>query len=460
MVCLMGDILKLVCSARAFSKRRSCKEKRQSGLFSPGGLAQWRFAIGQLRLAHLGLGPGLITGASDDDPSGIATYAQVGAQFRFCISWTMLFSFPLMAAIQEISGRMGRTTGQGLASNIRRHYPAWLLNVIVGLLFIANTINIGADLGAIGDALALLIGGPDLIYVFLAGVLCTAAQVIADYSRIASMLKWLTLSLFAYFGTVMAARVPWGEMFRGLFIPSLSASTAFWTAIVAILGTTISPYLFFWQASQEAEDIEATPVREPLNHAPHQAGSAFERIRFDTYAGMAFSNLVALAIIVTTAATLHAQGITNVETSSQAAEALRPIAGRFAFAVFALGIIGTGLLAVPVLAGSAAYAIGEARKWPTGLARQPMQAKAFYTTLAIATLAGAGLNFTSINPIQALYLSAVINGLVATPVMVLMMLLSANAKVMGQFKPLRFVGWLAAAVMAAAVAGMLIAASL
>ena len=313
------------------------------------------------------------------------------------ISWTMLFSYPLMAAIQEISGRIGRTTGRGVAGNIRRHYPTWLLNVIVGLLFIANTINIGADLGAMGDALSLLIGGPHLLYVVLAGVLCVALQIFVQYTRYVSVLKWLTLSLFAYFGTVMVVDIPWGEVARGLFIPTLSASTTFWTSVVAILGTTISPYLFFWQASQEVEEVEATSKRDPLKFAPHQAGSALARIRLDTYIGMAFSNLVAIAIIViivTTAATLHVEGITNIQTSSEAAEALRPVAGRFAFSLFTLGILGTGLLAVPVLAGSAAYAIGEARKWPTGLARQPLQAKAFYATLAIATLVGVALNFT------------------------------------------------------------------
>ena len=366
-----------------------------------------------------------------------------------------------MAAIQEISGRIGRTTGRGLAGNIRRHYPAWLLNLIVGLLLVANTINIGADLGAMGDASSLLIGGPRLLYVVLAGILCVVLQVFVQYTRYVSVLKWLTFSLFAYFGTVMVVDIPWGEMARGIFIPTVSTSTAFWTSAVAILGTTISPYLFFWQASQEVEDVEASPERDPLKYAPHQGESALERIRLDTYIGMAFSNLVAIAIIVTTAATLHVEGITNIQTSSEAAEALRPVAGRFAFSVFTLGILGTGLLAVPVLAGSAAYAIGEARKWPTGLARQPLQAKAFYATLAIATLVGVALNFTSFNPIQALFWSAVINGVVAVPVMVLMMLLTANTKVMGQFTVtgvLRFMGWLATAIMAAAVAGMLVTA--
>ncbi|GJE02966.1 NRAMP family divalent metal transporter [Methylobacterium isbiliense] len=404
------------------------------------------------------LGPGLITGASDDDPSGIATYSQAGAQLGFSITWTMLFTYPLMSAIQEISARIGRTTGHGIAGNIRRHYPNWLLQAVVVLLFTANIINIGADLGAMADALALIIGGPHLLYVVFFGTLCVVLQIFLQYTRYVSVLKWLTLSLFAYFGTVMVVEVPWGQVARGLFIPSLTWDVQFWSTVVAIFGTTISPYLFFWQASQEVEDQHANPRREPLVKAPEQATGAIERIRLDTYVGMGFSNLVALAIIITTAATLHANGVTTVESSSQAAEALRPVAGGLAFAVFALGVIGTGLLAVPVLAGSAAYALGEARKWPVGLGRRPMEAKAFYATIALATILGAGLNFSSINPIKALYWSAVINGIVAVPVMAVMMLMTARAKIMGEVVvsgALRLIGWAATLAMAAAAAAML-----
>jgi NRAMP (natural resistance-associated macrophage protein)-like metal ion transporter len=403
------------------------------------------------------LGPGLITGASDDDPSGIATYSQAGAQLGFAVSWTMLFSYPLMAVIQEISGRIGRVTGRGIAGNISKYYPNWLLQLIVLLLFIANTINIGADLGAMGEAVGLLIGGPHLLYVVLFGVFCAALQILMKYTRYVSILKWLTLALFAYFGTVMVVNVPWGEAARGLFVPSFSTDGAFWTTVVAILGTTISPYLFFWQASQEVEDIEAIPEREPLVDKPRQGRNALERIRLDTYVGMAFSNLVALAIIITTAATLHTAGITDIDTSSQAAEALKPIAGPFAFAVFTVGIVGTGLLAVPVLAGSAAYALGEARKWPIGLARQPKEAVAFYATIALATLMGVVVNFSPISPIRALYWSAVINGVVAVPVMCVMMLMTANTSIMGKFEitgSLKFIGWAATIVMAIAAIGM------
>jgi Mn2+/Fe2+ NRAMP family transporter len=373
----------------------------------------------------------------------------------------MLFSYPLMVAIQQISARIGRTTGKGIAGNIREHYPAWLLQGIVWLLFIANTINIGADLGAMGDALTLLIGGPPLIYVVLFGAFCATLQIFMGYGRYVSVLKWTTLALFAYFGTVMVVRIPWAEAARGFFIPTLSSSDAFWTTVVAILGTTISPYLFFWQASQEVEDIRVVPERKPLVKAPRQGPDAIERIRLDTYIGMAVSNIVALAIIVTTAATLHANGVVDIQTSSQAAEALRPVAGTFAFALFALGIIGTGLLAVPVLAGSAAYAVAEARKWPFGLARRPKQAKAFYGTLTLATMIGVAINFSPINPIKALYWSAVINGVVAVPVMIIVMHITANAKIMGKFPVhdgLKLVGWMSTGVMAAAAITMVVTA--
>jgi NRAMP (natural resistance-associated macrophage protein)-like metal ion transporter len=399
------------------------------------------------------LGPGLITGASDDDPSGIGTYSQAGAQFGFSISWTLLFTYPLMVAIQQISAQIGRTTGQGIAANVRRHYPNWLLQVLVALLFVANTINIGADLGAMGDAVKLLIGGPHLLYVVLFGALCALLQVFMHYRRYVAVLRWLTVALFAYFGTIMVVEIPWLEALRGLLIPTFAPDAAFWTTVVAVLGTTISPYLFFWQASQEVEDIRAVRERKPLVKAPEQGPDAIERIRLDTYIGMAFSNLVALAILITTAATLNANGITDIQSSSQAAEALRPVAGPFAFTLFALGIVGTGLLAVPVLAGSAAYAVCEARRWPKGLSRKPLQAKAFYATLTLATMIGVIINFSPMNPIKALYWSAVINGVVAVPVMITMMHMTRNPKIMGEFPVgdgLRLVGWISTAAMAAA----------
>ena len=403
------------------------------------------------------LGPGLITGASDDDPSGIATYSQAGAQLGFAVSWTLLFSYPLMAAIQEISGRIGRTTGKGIAANIRIHYSNWVLQAIVLLLLAANTINIGADLGAMGDALGLLIGGPRLVYVLLFAAVCAGLQIYIPYQSYARVLRWLTLALFSYFGTVLVVRIPWGEFARGFFIPRFTTDATFWTMVVAILGTTISPYLFFWQASQEVEETRRIAARKPLVRAPEQGPRELERIRVDTYIGMALSNLVGLAIMVTTAATLHVAGVKDIETSTQAAEALRPVAGAFAFTIFTLGIVGTGLLAVPVLAGSAAYGLAEARRWPQGLARKPKQAKAFYTTIALATLIGALINFSPINPIRALFWSAVINGVVAVPVMAIMMMMTASPQIMGDFVvggPLKAVGWIATGVMAAAVIGM------
>jgi NRAMP (natural resistance-associated macrophage protein)-like metal ion transporter len=409
------------------------------------------------------LGPGLVTGASDDDPSGIATYSQAGAQFGFSMTWTLLFTYPLMAAIQEISARIGRTTGRGIAANLRRFYPSWVLQGVVALLLIANMINIGSDLGAMGDAAAQLIGGPKSLFVVVFAVVCTTLQVFVQYSRYVNGLKWTTLSLFAYFGTVLVVDVPWSEVARGLFIPTFVAKFEFWTMVVAIFGTTISPYLFFWQASQEVEDIADVAARKPLVKSPKQGPDAIQRIKLDTYVGMAFSNFVGLAMMITAAATLHAAGHTHIETSSQAAEALKPIAGELAFVIFSLGIIGTGFLAVPVLAGSAAYAMAEAFGWPVGLSRKPMQAKGFYAVIVAATLLGTVICFSPLDPIRALFWSAVTNGVVAVPVMVMMMIMTSNEDVMGKFMvrgPLRIIGWIATLAMAAAATGMGIAAIL
>lgn len=403
------------------------------------------------------LGPGLITGASDDDPSGIATYSQAGAQFGYTLTWTMLLTYPLMAAVQMISGRIGRTTGRGLAGNLRQHYPNWLLQIFVGLLAAANILNIGADLGAMADSSSLVLGGPKTVYVVAFGVVCIGLQVLLQYTRYVSYLKWLTLALLAYVATLFMVDVRWSEALRQFVLPSLSWKTEYLQTIVAVFGTTISPYLLFWQASQEAEDIRAVPERQVLKRAPEQGPDAIKRIELDTLIGMGVSNFIALAIILTTAATLNVSGVTDIETSAQAAEALRPIAGNYAATIFALGVLGTGLLAIPVLAGSAAYAIGEARRWPIGLARQPREAKAFYATIVMATGVGILLNFTPINPIKALYWCAIINGVVAVPVMGLMLLMAANSKVMGEFTIggwLTWLGWIATGVMAAAAVAM------
>jgi NRAMP (natural resistance-associated macrophage protein)-like metal ion transporter len=403
------------------------------------------------------LGPGLITGASDDDPSGIGTYSQAGAQLGFGIGWTMLLTYPLMAAIQEISARIGRVTGHGIAGNVCRNFPIPVMWSLVILLGIANTFNLAADLGAMADSLKVLIGGPRVFYVVAFGCVSVLAQIFLEYKRYVAILKWLTLALFAYVVTLAIVKVPWGQALRGLLVPSIQWDSAFFTTLVAILGTTISPYLFIWQSSQEAEEQRIDRNKKPLKASPSTKDSEFARIRVDTLVGMAFSNIIAIAIIITTAATLHANGKTVIATSAQAAEALRPLAGVFAELIFALGIIGTGLLAIPVLAGSTAYAVGEGHKWPVGLSRKPMRAVAFYAVLAFSVLIGIGLNFTPLDPIKALYWSAVINGVLAPPVMALMMLLVRKKAVMGNLRIegwLYWLGWLATAVMALSIAGM------
>jgi NRAMP (natural resistance-associated macrophage protein)-like metal ion transporter len=400
------------------------------------------------------LGPGLITGAADDDPSGIATYSQAGAQFGYQLAWTLLLTYPLMVVIQAICARIGRTTGRGLAGNLREFYPPWLLRSIVGLLFIANTLNIGADLGAMGASMDLLIPSlPSWLYVGTFGFLCCLAQVFLKYTRYVAALKWLTLSLFAYFAALLVVHVSWIGLARGILLPTFTRSGDFWLMVVAILGTTISPYLFFWQAAQEVEDTKASPVRQPLLREPRQGKSAFARINLDTLVGMGFSNVVALAILATTASTLHAAGHVHIDTAAQAAEALRPVAGPFAFAVFSLGVIGTGLLSIPVLAGSAAYAIGEAQGWPVGLAKRPLQAKAFYGAIVAATLLGAAANFLRLNPVAALVWCAVLNGVVAVPVMALLMIMSVRRSIMGRFTispAWNILGWTATGLMAVA----------
>jgi NRAMP (natural resistance-associated macrophage protein)-like metal ion transporter len=400
------------------------------------------------------LGPGLITGAADDDPSGIATYSQAGAQFGFQLAWTMLLTFPLMVVIQGISARIGRTTGRGIAANIRSEYPAPLLHGAVLLVFVANICNIGADLGAMAESARLLVPAVSTpLYLCAFGCICAGGQIFLNHTRYVAILKWLTLSLFAYVATLMVVHVAWRDILQGLFWPHFSAKKDFWLMVVAVLGTTISPYLFFWQASQEVEDTKTEPVREPLRRKPSQGVSALARIKWDTVMGMGISNAVALAIMATAAATFHAKGILQLNSAAQAAEALRPLAGSFAFVLFALGIVGTGLLAVPVLAGSAAYALGEARRWPVGLSRNPSEAKAFYTTIAAATAVGAIANVLHVSPLKALVWSAALNAIAAGPLMVLVMRLGANRRLMGQFTvrgPWLALGWGATGVMALA----------
>lgn len=406
------------------------------------------------------LGPGLVTGAADDDPSGIATYSQAGAQFGFGMAWTMMLTFPLMVGIQLISARIGRVSGHGLATNIRRHFPSWLLYCIVGLLLVANVINIAADVAAMGDAVRLIAGGPAHWYAAGAGLFSVVLQVMMPYQRYVKVLKWLTLALLAYVATAFMLKLDWLQVAQAVAMPQLSWDKSYVTTVVAIFGTTISPYLFFWQASQEVEDLRADPDARPLKRAGEQAPEQLLRMKVDTVIGMGFSNLVALFIMLTTAAALGAHGVANIASSAEAASALRPIAGDFAFALFAVGIIGTGLLAVPVLAGSAAYAVAGAMRWSNSLDLAYSGARKFYAIIIAATVGGTLLCFTGIDPIKALFWSAVINGVIAVPVMVVVMLLAGRPAVMGALvisRRLRWLGWACTVLMALAVVAMLVA---
>jgi len=396
------------------------------------------------------LGPGLITGAADDDPSGIATYSQAGAQFGPNLLWSMVLMYPLMVGIQIVSARIGIVTGKGLAENIRDMFPRWLCVSLILLLLIANTINIAADIAAMGAALRLVVGGGAHGHAIFFAVTSLILQVLVPYKRYVRVLKWLTLSLLAYVAVVFMVQVPWQEVFIRTVFPHITFSAEYITLLVALFGTTISPYLFFWQASQEVEDIKGDDERNPLLQAPQNARREMRRIRFDTYVGMGFSNLVAFFIILSTAMTLNAAGVTNIQTSAQAAEALRPLAGEVTFLLFSLGIIGTGMLAVPVLAGSAAYAVAECFHWPEGLDQKARAAKRFYGIIALATLGGVVLDFTSIDPVQALIWSAVINGVIAIPIMAVMMIMASRPEIMGAFvikKKLRILGWSATGLM-------------
>jgi NRAMP (natural resistance-associated macrophage protein)-like metal ion transporter len=405
------------------------------------------------------LGPGIVTGAADDDPSGIATYSQVGAQFGFTMLWTMLLTYPLMAGIQEISAWLGRVTGMGIAANIRRHYAPALLYTLVAVLLIANIINLGADIGAMGSALQMLVGGSALVYAVVFGVISVMAATLVPYRQYAELLKWSALVLLVYVATALIVRVPLKPVLMGTFIPSLTFSNSYLTALVAVFGTTISPYLFFWQASLEVQEQKTARGEEPLKEAPSQAKKQLEPMRADTFLGMAFSNAIAFFIILVTASVLHARGITDIQTAAQAAEALRPLAGELAFLLFSIGIIGTGLIAIPVLAGSSAYALAEVFKWPIGLDRKLHRAKAFYGILCAATLLGVAMNFAAINPIRALFWSAVINGVAASPIMLVMMLMTSNKKITGAVRigvTQKILGWLATGVMFVVAGAMLV----
>ncbi len=404
------------------------------------------------------LGPGLVTGAADDDPSGIATYSQAGAQFGYGLLWTVFLTTPFMIAIQLVSAQIGRVTGKGLAANVMELAPRWLVLALVFLLVIANTFNIAADIAAMGEALSLVIGGLNHEHALIFASTSTLLQVFVPYRRYAPVLKFLTLTLFAYVATALTVNIPWSTALLAAIWPKPTINADYFLMVVAVLGTTISPYLFFWQASQEVEEMNQGKVRRPLRELTRGGYREVDRIKIDTTVGMIFSNAIAFFIILTTATVLNAHGVTNINSATQAAEALRPLAGDFTFLLFALGIIGTGMLAIPVLAGSAAYGVSEAFGWHATLEAKAPDAIGFYTIIAAATVIGFGLGFTGIGAIHMLVWSAVLNGIVAVPIMAMMMVIVANSRLMGRFRArswLIALGWVGTGLMALAVIALI-----
>jgi NRAMP (natural resistance-associated macrophage protein)-like metal ion transporter len=403
------------------------------------------------------LGPGLVTGAADDDPSGIATYSQAGAQFGYNLLWTVFLTTPFMIAIQLVSARIGRVTGKGLAANVMELAPRWLVLALVFLLVGANTFNIAADIAAMAESLSLVIGGLNHEHALIFAATSTLLQVFVPYRRYAPALKFLTLTLFAYVATALTVKIPWSTALLAAVWPKPDIGSDYLLMVVAVLGTTISPYLFFWQASQEVEEMNQGRVDRPLRDLVKGGDPELNRIRIDTTVGMIFSNLIAFFIILTTASVLNANGVTNINSATQAAEALRPLAGDFTFLLFALGIIGTGMLAIPVLAGSAAYGVAEAFGWHASLEAKAPDAIGFYAIIGTATVIGFGLGFTGIDALHMLVWSAVLNGIVAVPIMTMMMVIVSNSKLMGRFKAkswLVALGWVGTAIMAVAVLAM------
>ncbi len=402
------------------------------------------------------VGPGLITGVADDDPSGIATYSQAGAQFGLNMLWTLPLTYPLMAAVQSMCARLGRVTGRGLAANIKANFPPWVLFGVVSLLLVANTLNIAADVAAMGESAELVSGWNRHGLTLLFAAVTLGLQIFVPYHRYVFFLKWLTLALLSYAAVLFTVHVPWGQVLARTLLPQVKFDAATATVVIAIFGTTISPYLFFWQASEEVEDMSAD--RPALIADPTGAPKELRRIRWDTWSGMLYSNLTAYFIVLATAVTLHSQGVVDIQTAGQAASALRPLAGDFAFFLFAMGILGVGLIGIPVLAGSSAYALAEAMGWKWGLERKAQDARGFYAVIAAGVLIGVGLEYAPINPMKALFWSAVINGVVAVPLVVIVILLSRRPAVMGRFtasSSLTVLGWITAGLMGAATIGML-----
>ena len=411
----------------------------------------------RVRAFFADLGPGLITGAADDDPSGISTYSVTGALFGYMPLWTALFSFPLMAAVQLMCARLGLVTGRGLAGVVRLHYSRAVLWGACALLIVANVFNIGADLGGMAAATEMMTGIKAHFWTPIYTILIVSLLFFSSYRHIARIFKWLTLVLFAYVAAAFLARPDWGSVLKATLVPRVEWTGAFLATFVGLLGTTISPYLFFWQASQEVED-ERAQGRKTVKQRRGATEKELRAARTDVLIGMFFSNLVMYFIILTTAATLHAHGHTHIETAQQAAEALRPLAGSGAYLLFTLGLIGTGILAVPVLAGSAAYAVAEASRWRGTLEDRPGVSRKFYTVVAVSMVLGLVLDFVGFNAVKMLFYSAVLNGVLAPPLIVLVILLTSNRDVMGtrvSSRPLRYLGWATAAIMTAAAVGML-----
>jgi Mn2+/Fe2+ NRAMP family transporter len=405
------------------------------------------------------VGPGLITGVADDDPSGIATYSQAGAQFGLNMLWTMPLAFPLMAAIQSMCADIGRVTGKGLAANIKAAFPPFVLQVVVLLLLVANTLNIAADVAAMGEVGELVTGVNRHLMTLLFVIGTLLMQIFIPYHRYVVYLKWLTISLLAYAAVLFTVHVPWSQVALRTVWPKFTPNSTAAAVIVGVFGTTISPYLFFWQASEEVEDMQEIPGAGPLVGDARAAGPELRRIRWDTWSGMFYSDLAAYFIILATAVTLHVAGITDINTAAQAAGALRPLAGDFAYLLFALGILGVGLIGVPVLAGSAAYALCEAMDWSWGLERKATDARGFYGIIAVSVLAGLLIQYSPISPMKALFWSAVINGVVAVPLMAVIILLVSKSAVMGDYtasRPIVILGWIATLVMGLAAVRMFI----
>jgi NRAMP (natural resistance-associated macrophage protein)-like metal ion transporter len=408
--------------------------------------------------AHLG--PGLITGAADNDPSGITTYSVAGASFGYMPLWTAIISFPMMAAVQLMCARLGMVTGRGIAGVVRVHYPRWVLWPSCALLIAANVFNIGADLAGMAQVTEMMTGIKSYYWTPAYTLLIILLLFFSSYRHLARILKWLTLVLFAYVATAFLARPDWQAVLSGTFMPHVEWSRAFLATFVAILGTTISPYLFFWQASQEVEE-ERSQGKSTVEQRKGSNDEELRRARTDVITGMLFSNLVMYFIILTTAATLHTHGQTNIETARHAAEALRPLAGSGAYLLFGLGIIGTGMLGVPVLAGSASFAVAEARKWRGTLEDPPRKSPKFYAVVAVSMLLGLALELGGFTAVKMLFYAAIFNGLLAPPLIVLVILLTSKREIMGtrvSSRLLRYLGWATAAIMTAAAAGMFVTA--